>query len=404
MISCWTNKYINQYRGFNQAIWLNISAVLINTLGFIPGTFFALYLVSEKSISIHTTAIFMSIGSLAAILGSMISGILGDRYSPIKLAASALFLQAIFLIMFPYFKTPLLILLGACLLYFTYSIFKPLNNIILMAHSTITDRPRVMGFYRMAFNLGLSFSMIFGGFLADHHFSWYFYFSGVMTLIATLLFVRFRKTMTLPPSWHAPQDSSKKLSKLHIFQNKPFMLLSAIYLGYCLIYYQVRMTFGLYMTQTYHLSFGTFGMLYVINMILVVVLEVPIMNRLKHQSQIKVCMAGIVFIALGLGMLPLYSGLAFAALSVILWSIGEILTSSPFYALVMDYANPRAKGAYIGFFQSLMSVGSILSQVVGGFIYTLAEGKVLWFGCFFGSFILIAAFMKLKRCPLQSAP
>jgi len=394
----WLSGYIQHYRGFNQAVWLNILAVFVNTLGFIPGTFFALYLVDNKGIPVPLTAILLSICSGIAILGSYLGGWLGDRYSPIRLCQISLFFLAILIVLFPFASHFLTLLLGASAFFFVYSIFKPANNIILMAHSSKTDRPRVMGFYRMAFNFGLSFSMVVGGFLADYDFAWYFYFSGMMALLATALFLRFQKSMVLPASWNSSK-TTEKLSKLHILKNKPFMLLAALYLGYCLIYYQVRMTFGLYMTQNYGISFSTFGMLYVLNMLLVVFLEVPIMNLLKHKSQIKVCMVGIVLIAFGLGMLPLHSGLWFAILSVILWTFGEILTSSPFYALVMDYANPRAKGSYLGFFQSLMSAGGILSQVVGGFLYTLADGKVLWFGCFIASFGLLFGLKKLQSFP-----
>ncbi len=390
-------KYLNHYRGFNQAIWLNIFAAFVNTLGFIPGTFMALYLVHVKHFSVHETAILLSLCSAASMIGAAWGGMLGDRYSPVKLCGWSLLLLGIATALFPFSNGTVLVLIAAALLYFIYSVFRPLNNIILMAHSTVTDRPRVMGFYRMAFNLGLSVSMVVGGFLADHDFAWYFYFSGLMSLLAAGCFSRFQGMMAIPASWHRAKEGDIKLAKLHIFKNKPFMWLSLIYLGYCLIYYQVRMTFGFYMTGHYHLRFSTFGMLYVINMLMIVVLEVPLMSRLKHQNQIKVCMVGMVFIAIGLGMLPLYSSLIFAIFSVMLWSLGEILTSSPFYALVMDYANPRAKGAYLGFFQSLMSAGGILAQALGGFLYTIADGKLLWFSCFFGSLILMIAFMHLLK-------
>lgn len=392
------HSYFKFYKGFNKAVWLNVFAVFINTFGFITGSFFALYLVNEKGFTIPTASIFMSLGAIGSIVGAYIGGRLADRHSPVKLAQLSLFLFALGMLSFPFINIPSCIFLMLIFVNVVYSAFRPVNNIILLAHSSVVDRPRVMGMYRMAFNLGLAFSMAIGGFLAERNFSFYFFFAGTMSLIATSLFVKFQDSMQIPPSWHpAIEEGAKKFSFWQIFQDRRFMRLCLLYLGYCLIYFQVRMTFALYMTETYHLSLMVFGYLYVINFLMVVLLEVPFMDILKRHHQINVCMWGIVFIAFGLGILPLGHGALFAAFSVFLWSLGEIFTSSPFYVLVMEYANPQAKGTYLGFFQSVMSVGSILFPIIGGFLYSIDQGKVLWFGCFFASFVLIWGFMRLKR-------
>lgn len=394
----WSFKYLKYYQGFNKAIWLNTFGVFVNTFGFITGSFFTLYLVHDKGIAIETAALFMSLGSIGSIIGAYVGGHLADRYPPVKLAQLSLFFFALGVLSFPFINKPLLIFLMLFIVNFLYSAFRPVNNIILMAHSSVIDRPRVMGMFRMAFNLGLSFSMAIGGFLAEHNFAWYFYFAGTMSLLATLLFVRFEKSMALPASWKPPHDpANKKFSILKIFHDKPFMMLSAVYLGYCLVYFQVRMTFALYITETYHLSLMTFGYLYTINFLMVVFLEVPLMDIFKRHNQIYICLWGIILVGFGLGMLPFGRGVFFAAISVVLWTFGEIFTSSPFYVLVMEYANPKARGTYMGFFQSVMSIGSILFPIIGGFLYPIDNGKILWLGCFFASFILVAGLIKLNR-------
>lgn len=400
----WSFKYLKYYQGFNQAIWLNVFGVFVNNFGFITGSFFALYLIHDKNLSIHTAALFMSLGSVGSIIGSYLGGSLADRYAPVRLAQWTLFLFALGVLTLPFLNRPSAIFIGLFLVNMIFSAFRPVNNIILMAHSTIIDRPRVMGMYRMAFNLGLAFSMVIGSFLAEHNFTWYFYFAGSMSLFATLLFIRFQKPMALPASWKKEVQFARHRDSLRtIFKDKPFLLLSCIYLGYCVVYFQIRMTFAIYITEIYHLPLALFGYLYMINLLMVVFFEVPLMDIFKLHNQINICIWGMLFIAVGLGMLPFGHGFAFAALSVFLWSIGEIFTSSPFYVLVMEYANPQARGAYMGFFQSVMSLGGILFPVVGGFLYPIAGGKVLWLGCFFASFILIFGFLKLNRMKRASA-
>lgn len=398
----WTNRYFRYYRGFNKAVWLNVFAVLVNTFGFITGSFFILYLVKDKGLTVETASLFMSLGAIGSILGSYFGGWMADRFPPVKIAQACLFLFAVGLLTFPFLNIPSTIFVMLVIVNFLYSAFRPINNLILMAHSSVIDRPRVMGLFRMAFNLGLAFSMGIGGFLAEHNFAWYFYFASFMSFLATILFIRFEKSMALPPAW-APKDSldSAKFSAWRIFQNRPFMLLSLIYLGYCLVYFQVRVTFALYITQTYRLSLIDFGILYVINSLMVVFLEVPLMDTLKRRSQMNVCIAGLLLIGIGLGMLPLGHGMLYASISTMIWSFGEILTSSPFYVLVMEYANPKARGTYMGFFQSVMSVATILFPLIGGFLYSIDHGRILWFGCFFASLLLILSFTKLKKVKPQ---
>ena len=64
-------------------------------------------------------------------------------------------------------------------------------------------------------------------------------------------------------------------------------------------------------------------------------------------------MWGSLFLGLGMFILPFGNTMWFAALSVLLWSIGEILASSPFFVLAYRYAVPTSKHFYVGIFHSV---------------------------------------------------
>jgi MFS family permease len=80
----------------------------------------------------------------------------------------------------------------------------------------------------------------------------------------------------------------------------------------------------------------------------------------------------------GLAITPLGSTLAFALLSTLLWTAGEILSMPIMNALVADRAPSGSQGAYMGAYTMTFSAAFVVAPFAGTWAYERLGAEVLW--------------------------
>lgn len=387
------------YSNFSAVIWLNILAVFLITCGFMMSSFFTLFL-HGRGIAINTIAYILAVGGIGAMSGSYLSGILITK----KPARRCNFIQvallgfAAIIATFPCVHSLNLYFALNCAANFCYGLFRPINQSFLFTHAAPADHPRVMALYRVAYNLGLAVATCTGGFLAAIDFSWMFLFSSFMCLSGAAVYYFSRQRLQIPPPIHyaATKHPSAKMAPASAFSKRAYIYLCLLFFIYNLLFFQTNSTYGLYLQQVYQLNLQQFGLLFVLNFLLIILVEVPLMARLKHSSQTYLAMYGSVFMGLGLCILPFSHSYAIAWLSVLLWSCGEILATSPFFVLALRFANPKATGLYLGIFQSILSLALIFAPIGGSILYSYQQSYFLWLICGIIPLLMIWGFLRLQ--------
>lgn len=390
--------YTKNYQNFSTATWINIFTVWVVAFGMMMNSFFTLFL-NKKGMPVQTIGLILACGGIGSMLGSYSSGIIASKVNPVRLAQIALLTFSFATICFPLVHTTLIFFFLTFAACFCGGFFRTANNLILFAHTEDVDHPRVMALNRVANNLGLACATTIGGFLASIQFSLFFIFSAIMSLLSALILFKFHALLTTCPT--SKTLSSKALSgtkhSFHAFlTNHAYLLLCILFLLFNLLLCQIDMSYGLYLTQTYHISLRLFGLLFMINFLLIAFLEVPLMTYFKKANQVSLVLSGSFLVGMGLFILPFSHHYAIAMCSVLLWSMGEILATSPFLVLSLRLAHPRARSFYVGFFQSIYSLGLVLAPLLGGLIYPMQQGRVLWQSCGILSFFMIFGFLYLQ--------
>jgi MFS family permease len=106
-----------------------------------------------------------------------------------------------------------------------------------------------------------------------------------------------------------------------------------------------------------------------------------------------------VLVGIGFGLTAWAHDFRMLALTVVIWSIGEIISFPVGGAYVANLAPDDMRGRYMGFMGFVWSAGMILGPTLGTFIYVRSP-VALWLTC--GAAGLFAAVV-ISICPNEGA-
>ncbi|MFJ2713656.1 MFS transporter [Pseudomonas sp. NPDC087346] len=382
--------HLLRYDGyFSPMAWVLAALLFINRLSSMVKLFMALYLRQELGLAIETVGWLLSAYGAGLLIGSMAGGLLSDHVPTARLTAALFFLSVWTLIALGLVtQVPLL----AGLLLFSGTLdgaIRTLHQRLIMEYCQPAQRARAQSLSRVARNLGMAVAGVAGGVLAQTDFRWVFFVSAAMTALALLWFVR--------STWHRPVLIADPVPENAAgpgvpYRDKPFLwlLAAAVLLG--IAFDTVYSTLGNYLREYYHLSTEAIGWQFGLNALLVVLLQIPLSHWGERWGLRRQLIAGSVLLACGLGMLPFGSGLFYACLSTVIWTLGEAFFMPPMNVLVMQHAQAGKSGQYFGLFFMSWSASALLSPVLGGQLYGHFGGHSVW---------LVSAALALLAIPLM---
>lgn len=388
-------EIVSSYKGFSIKTWVNILALLVNAMGNMATLFMALYLITKLNFSPSNASHIVATFSLGLVFGTYFGGYLCEYIHSFKLAVIALLIAGLSILLFPITKYYFSLLLLVFFMGSWYGIFKPANLITLLSDYSDKQQTKIMSLYRIAINLGNGLATAIGGILASIDYHWVFWFDGITSVIAASILFYFRKLYlnTIPLS--AAKKITGKLKT--IFKNKVFILCCLILFLSSLIFYQIQFGYPVYLHQYYYLSARELGYLFFINCILIVLLQVPILHILRNLNQLNIALTGMMLITLGFCMLPFGVSKPFAVLSFVIWTFGEMLLYPILFSVAMSSSTLEVRSRSIGIYQTVYTGASVVAPAIGGFLYPLNHGVVLWIFCGLCGVLSLLGFKLVKQ-------
>ena len=360
---------------FGVMAWVLAALLFINRLSSMVKLFMALYLRQELGLAIETVGWLLSAYGAGLLIGSMLGGLLSDHVRTARLTA-ALFFVSMWVLILLGLVTQVPLLAGLLLLSGAVDgAIRTLHQRLIMEYCEVAQRSRAQALSRVARNLGMAVAGVAGGVLAQTDFRWVFFASAAMTLLALLWFVRttWRRPVLVPDE--KPDTGSGSRVP---YRDKPFLWLLATTLLLGMAFDTVYSTLGNYLRDYYRLSTEAIGWQFALNAVLVVSLQIPLTHWGERWGTRRQLVAGSLLLACGLGMLPLGSGLLYACLSTVVWTLGEALFMPPLNARVMQHAQRGKSGQYFGVFFMSWSASALLSPMLGGQLYGHFGGHSVW--------------------------
>ena len=385
--------YREAYSGLPKEAWMLSLVELINRSGTMVIFFMTLYLTRKLGYSIPQAGQAMSAFGFGALGGSYLGGKLSDTMGAYKVQRYSLFLTGFSLIFLGHLANFLLILAAMFILGLVTETLHPANATAMSQVCPVHLRTRGFALNRLATNLGVTIGPVIGGFLALHNYKSLFWVDGLTCLIAGLVFWYYFRT-DRPEFIHREEGVPVNRSPLKDWYFLKMM--GAVFLM-ALVFMQMFSTFPLYYNEFYGFLENHIGFLLSINTIIIVLFEMILINRLRKVSPFTIVAVGGLLLAGGFGLIPLGRGFLYAAFTVTVWTVGEMLFMPALTTLIANLSDDASRGKYMGMFSFAFSLAFIVGPYLGSYVYEEVSPHLLWMFCGIIGVLLLVIFLWLKH-------
>lgn len=367
-------RYRASFEGLPREAWLCALGLLINRAGTMVVPFLSLYLTAERGVPKSTVGVLLSGFGAGSIVGSLLGGHLSTRLGAITIQKVSLGLTGALLLVLPRLEGVVPLAVCVFLIAVVGDAYRPAVMTALAEYGGARSG-RAIALGRLAINLGLTIGPALGGFLAERSYEALFVVDAA-TCWAAAIFLTFmlrgdprarrvsRSPMGGAAAWRDPRMRSYALT----------ILLVGI------VFFQMTAAMPLYLVEVYHLPERAFGSLLALNCALIVLFEMPVVHALEHCRPMRITAIGMMMIGGGMGLLPFGSGMLFAAFTVVVWSIGEMVAVPASNVYVTSLAGEGRLGQYMGVYTAVFGVAQVIAPAAGLFVFSRYGGDMIWYG------------------------
>ncbi|MBZ0111976.1 MAG: MFS transporter [Thermoanaerobaculia bacterium] len=380
--------YVDSFRGLPRTVWLASAVTLVNRAGTMVLPFLSLYLVERLGLSTTAAGWFLGAFGLGSIAGSTLGGILAERFGSRRIMIASLIGASGGFLGLAVTERPIVIAALLFLVSMVGDAFRPAVMSYITDASEDASKTRALALLRLAVNAGMALGPAVGGFLAAIDYLWLFVGDATTCFSAGLLAL-----FILPVvdgSDGALASSSVKTAPARPWKDQTFVLFLGLVLLTSCVFFQLLSTVPVWLRQEAGLSEAKIGLFFAVNALTVTFLEMPVVHFAERFRPLTVCSVGAVLVCLGFGLMPLTGGaFGWILATVMVWTLGEML-SAPFSNAVVAHRAPKGRsGRYMGAYGSMWSVALLVAPILGmagydrlgpsRFLYLVGSSGILLF-------------------------
>jgi MFS family permease len=253
------------------------------------------------------------------------------------------------------------------------------------------QRPHAFSLMYVAINLGFAIAPPLGGWLSEH--SWQMLFvcdAATAAAFGTLILLSCRETT---PEVDVEESSVSAGSFVGVvLRDSRFLLFCLATLLVAVVYLQGMSTLPIHI-RSLGFSNADYGKLIAINGILIVILQLPLTHALNRFNRLVVILIGGVLVAAGFGLTGFASSMWMFAVSIAVWTLGEIMQAAFNQAVVAELAPAEMRARYFGCFSMTFSLSLSIGAPLGGFVLERYGARYLWNGCLFTAMLAVALYL-----------
>jgi len=375
------------YRHLPKEIYLIVISKTINAMGALIYPFLTLLLSRKIGLSGGETGfyIFLS-GSMwapASLIGGKLSDKIGRKNIIVFSETLAAFGYLACLFHEPSMTMVYLIMFNS----FCYGVAGPSHDALTADLTNDGEREGAYSLNYLGFNFGFAVAQIWAGLLFEKHLSLMFLIDGITTLVGvgiilfmipeTLFLVKSSEEEEKRAEWEKGQSSK---SIFQILLERPFLLVFALVsLGYRFLYSSWTFLIPLHAEFRFPgKGAALYGMLGSFNA-LTVVLMTPVLTYLfRKKTHIrKIFYAGLLF-TLGFGLLGFIDVRAAFFLSVLIFTLGEIMEAVSVMPYIMSRTPSSHRGRMSSVLPIIMGMGYVAGPVLLGNLLDNTSFAVTW--------------------------
>src|SRR5687767_5875335 len=300
--SSFADSRLNPWRGLGglpREVWLLFATNLINRAGMMVLPFLVLYLTQELGFPPAKAALMLAFYGASAIVFGLIGGRLSDRIGTLPVMRVSLIASGLMLLLFPLAKSFAAVSVMTVLWAGCTEMLRPASLAAITHVVAPEQRKQAFALNRLAINLGMSIGPALGGFLATVSFRAMFAVDAFTTLIAGAVLALTPWRSFSGVNSQALNGDTERIAPATIFHDRPFLIFLSGALLVGIVFFQHESALPLYLVQYLSLSPAFYGMLFTINTLLIVALEVPLNTATAHWSNTRSLIIGCMLFAVG---------------------------------------------------------------------------------------------------------
>ncbi len=398
--------YRSAYAGLPREVWILCLVALVNRSGMMVLPFLTLYLRQELDFSMLRAGYLLALYGVGAMVGVQIGGWLTDRLGTLRVQVGSLLAAGPLFLVLGSLDTFLGLAGALFALSLVTEAFRPASQAALGNHCPALLRPRAFGLYRVAINVGVTIGPVAGGVLAVRDFSLLFAVNAVAVFVSGVLLLALGRGW-VPLDEAGPKDAAPQRGSSP-WRDGPMLLAAFLAMLVGIAFLQTQTTFMVYLGELRGFGADRIGLLLAINTVMVVVLEMPLLARLPAQSNLRWVARGALLTGLGFGLMPYGEATAFVALTIAVWTMGEILSMPMLSVFVAGRSGVANRGRYMGLFSLAFAAATVIAPLAGTAVWERFGPDAVWHGCLLLGILAALGFLFLERLvspsPAEAGP
>jgi MFS family permease len=376
--------------GLPTAFWYLWTGTLINRIGSFVLILLSVYLTHERGFSATFAGLVIGLWGAGGALGTLLGGVLADRWGRKPTYLTFLYTSAALMLTLGFARGGALIAINVLLLGMASEGGRPAMSALMIDIVGDRDRMRAFSLNYWVINLGFAFSAIAAGALASVNYSLIFVVDAVSTAAAATVVglkvhegtgVSARARLRARLSGAArPAARPSGGSLLSVFNDRVFLAYFACNLALALVFMQHISTLPLAMAAD-GLSTGTYGLVIALNGILIVAGQLFVPRLLRRFSRAQALAFAAVLTGIGFSLTAFATTAWFYAITVIIWTIGEMANAPSNSATLADLSPSTMRGRYQGASSLSWSMASFGAPIIGASVQQHLGNSALWLGC-----------------------
>ncbi|WP_392671907.1 MDR family MFS transporter [Streptomyces sp. LN785] len=368
--------------GLPREFWWLWTSTLVNRLGAFVATFMALYLTLDRGYSASYAGLVVALHGLGGVVSSLGAGVMTDRIGRRPTMLIAQTSTAVSVAVLGVMVHPAAIAAVAFFVGMSSNASRPAVQAMMADIVRPEDRVRAFSLNYWAVNLGFAVSSAGAGFIAERSYLAGFMAEAGMTLVcAVVVFLKVPESRPDRPAAavrDTPAEPAVRLST--VLRDGRFMSVVGLSFVVALVFQQGYVGLPVAM-GTDGLSSSDFGTAIAVNGVLIVVLQIPVTRFIQHRDPRRLLVVSSLLAGYGFGLTAFAGSVAVYALTICVWTIGEIINAPVQSGLVVRLSPAHGRGRYQGMYTMSWSAAALVAPLMSGVVIDHYGATWLWGMC-----------------------
>jgi MFS family permease len=252
-----------------------------------------------------------------------------------------------------------------------------------------------------AINLGFAVSAMAAGFIAEYSYLAGFLIEAGMTMVCAV--VVFLKLPESRPEQVPTEKAVEQVGLGTVLRDGRFMSVVGLSFLVALIFQQGSVGLPVAMGEA-GFSAADYGMAIAVNGVLIVALQIPVTRFIEHRDPRRLLVVSSLLAGYGFGLTAFAGSVGVFALTVCVWTLGEIVNAPIQTGLVVRLSPLQGRGRYQGMYTMSWAVAALVAPLMSGFVIDRFGAEWLWGLCaVIGTVAAVGYGVLMRRMPDEEA-